>query len=71
MGTARVLVVDDEPAILTLVSKGLQRRGYEVHATRIPSKALEIVRAAPEHFDAVVSDVIMPENVRAAVGRRG
>jgi DNA-binding NtrC family response regulator len=60
MSTPKVLVVDDEPAILGLVSKALSARGYEVHAASDPKRALELVRAAP-CFDLVVSDVIMPE----------
>jgi two-component system cell cycle sensor histidine kinase/response regulator CckA len=60
MATARILVVDDEPGILGLVSKGLSRRGYEVHVASSPTKALELAKAVP-CFDLVLSDVIMPE----------
>jgi CheY-like chemotaxis protein len=60
MATGRVLVVDDEPAILGLVGKALSSRGYEVHAASDPVKALELAKAHP-CFDLVVSDVIMPE----------
>ena len=59
MSAPRVLVVDDEPAVLHLVSRALERRGYEVHAANHPLQALELVTAAP-CFDLVVSDVIMP-----------
>lgn len=59
MATPRVLVVDDEPAVLALVSKALSVRGYEVHAAASPVEALELVKAGP-CFDLVVSDVIMP-----------
>jgi len=60
MATARILIVDDEPAILGLVSKGLSRRGYEIHAASSPTQALELAKAMP-CFDLVVSDIIMPE----------
>ncbi len=60
MGAPKVLVVDDEPSVLHLVSTALSARGYEVHAVASPTKALELVRATP-CFDLVVSDVIMPE----------
>jgi two-component system cell cycle sensor histidine kinase/response regulator CckA len=59
MATPRVLVVDDEPAVLALVSKAFSVRGYEVHAAASPVEALELVKAGP-CFDLVVSDVIMP-----------
>jgi len=60
MATARVLVVDDEPAVLGLVSRALSRKGYEVHAVSSPLEALHLAHDTP-CFDLVVSDVIMPE----------
>jgi DNA-binding NtrC family response regulator len=60
MSRARVLVVDDEPGVLSLVSKALSRRGYEVESANHPLQALAIVETAPP-FDLVVSDVIMPQ----------
>jgi DNA-binding NtrC family response regulator len=60
MRNARVLVVDDDPAVLGLVSEALSGRGYEVHAFSSPIQALEIARDAP-CFDLLLSDVIMPE----------
>lgn len=57
---ARVLVVDDEPGVLRLVSKALSSRGLEVQAAGHPLQALELVQNTP-CFDLVVSDVIMPE----------
>jgi two-component system, cell cycle sensor histidine kinase and response regulator CckA len=69
MATARILVVDDEPGILGLVSIGLSRRGYEVHVASSPTKALELAKAMP-CFDLVVSDVIMPEMCGPELVRR-
>jgi len=60
MATARVLVVDDEPAVLGLVSKALSGRGYEVHAVSNPLQALKLVHDLP-CFDLLLSDVIMPQ----------
>jgi two-component system, cell cycle sensor histidine kinase and response regulator CckA len=60
VATARILVVDDEPVVLHLVSSVLERAGYEVLAAQGPPQALEIVRA-PTPLDLVVTDVIMPE----------
>jgi DNA-binding NtrC family response regulator len=60
MAAARVLVVDDEPAVLGLVSNALSLRGYEVHAVPSPLQALKLLHDTP-CFDLVVSDVIMPE----------
>jgi CheY-like chemotaxis protein len=60
MPAPKVLVVDDEPAVLRLVSNALSARGYQVQAASGPVQALDIVKAAP-CFDLVLSDVIMPE----------
>jgi two-component system cell cycle sensor histidine kinase/response regulator CckA len=60
MATSRILVIDDELAVLRLVSKVLSRRGYEVQAVDHPLKALKVAEATP-CFDLVLSDVIMPE----------
>jgi CheY-like chemotaxis protein len=59
MATTRVLVVDDEPAVLGLVSKALSGRGYDVHAVSSPLQALQVAHDEP-CFDLLVSDVIMP-----------
>jgi CheY-like chemotaxis protein len=60
LATARILVVDDEPVVLQLVSGVLARAGYEVLAAQGPPQALEIVKA-PTPLDLVVTDVVMPE----------
>lgn len=53
-------MVDDEPAILGLVSNALSAWGYEVYAAPGPRQALELARRE-RWFHVVVSDVIMPE----------
>ncbi len=56
---ARVLVVDDEPAVSELVSRILSRAGFEVASASDPRQALEIVSKGPAP-DLIVSDVVMP-----------
>ena len=53
MATARVLVVDDEPAVLGWVSRALSRKGYDVHAVSSPLEALLLAHDTP-CFDLVV-----------------
>jgi DNA-binding NarL/FixJ family response regulator len=60
MSAARVLVVDDEPVVLELVSRMLSHKGYQVITTGSPRQALKIVRENPP-IDVVVSDICMPE----------
>ena len=53
-----VLVVDDEPTITEVVSRYLQRAGYE---TRVAGDGLEALRLAGEgHPDLVVLDLMLP-----------
>ena len=55
---ARILVVDDEPEMLNIVQKVLQRKGYEVTTCTGATEAINAVRAAP--FHVAVTDVRMP-----------
>lgn len=59
MGATRVLIVDDEPAVLELLGGILERLGYEVCPASSGREALEIFRSGPAP-DLVVSDVVMP-----------
>ncbi|MBA3262740.1 MAG: response regulator transcription factor [Thermoleophilaceae bacterium] len=54
----RVLVVDDEPAVLKSLSRALELRGYDVGTAGDGASALELVRAGG--YDAMVLDVAMP-----------
>jgi CheY-like chemotaxis protein len=55
---ARILIVDDESAILNLLSAAFRKAGYEVTTAKSGEQALEICQTA--EFDAVLSDVSMP-----------
>ncbi|MEX2611230.1 MAG: diguanylate cyclase [Gemmatimonadota bacterium] len=55
-----ILVLDDDPAVLRMISRALHRLGYSsLEATR-PEQALEIVRGLSEPLDLVLTDVVMP-----------
>jgi DNA-binding NtrC family response regulator len=54
----RILVVDDEAAIRSLLATALERAGYEVYTAPDGSEAAAL--CAHESFDAIVSDVVMP-----------
>lgn len=54
----RVLVVDDEPSIQTLLRFNLQKEGYEVILTDDGKKALEL--ALNETFDFIILDIMLP-----------
>ncbi len=59
-GGETVLVVEDERAILMLVSHILKGRGYRVLSANAPSEALAVAAAADEPIHLLLTDVIMP-----------
>ena len=56
---ARILVIDDDPAILVTVELVLRRAGHEVVTTINPYAGLERLEQAT--FDLVIVDLFMPE----------
>ncbi len=66
--SARILLVDDEQAIQTLLAYPLRRDGYEVIAAHDGREALD--RFAEQRFDLVVLDVMLPRVDGIEVCRR-
>jgi len=56
-----ILVADDEESLVLLAEEVLAGLGYEPVGCVGAAEALRLFRSAPERFDAVVSDAIMPE----------
>ncbi len=56
----RLLVVDDEPALLALAREMLTGLGYEPVCLADASAALQAVTEAPQRFAAVITDELMP-----------
>jgi CheY-like chemotaxis protein len=56
----RILLVDDEEAIVFAMQKMLERLGYRVTARIDSREALRIFQAQPQQFDLVISDQTMP-----------
>jgi DNA-binding response OmpR family regulator len=54
----RILVVDDEPPIVDLVTGYLTREGWQVHSEGDGLRALEVIRATAP--DVVILDVMLP-----------
>lgn len=55
---ARILVVDDDPEIVTMLSTRLSKRGYQVSTASDGHKAIEL--AKKELPDVILLDVMMP-----------
>ena len=54
----RILIVDDEAAIRSLLATAFERAGYDVRTAPDGPEAVALCDA--ESFDAVLSDVFMP-----------
>jgi two-component system copper resistance phosphate regulon response regulator CusR len=55
---ARLLVVDDEPRIVSFVSRALAAEGFGVDSAHDGVRALELVRARP--YELVILDLLLP-----------
>jgi CheY-like chemotaxis protein len=69
-GCRTILVAEDEPVVLKMTTRMLERLGYVVLAASTPSLAIRISKESDTKIDLVISDVIMPEmNGRELVER--
>ena len=60
-GNERILFVDDEPAIVTMAKRMLERLGYSVMSTTSSVEALDLFRDGSGDFDLVITDLTMPK----------
>ncbi len=60
-GTERLLIVDDEAEIASTLRRSLIRLGYHVEAFSSSPAALRSFQADSDRFDAVITDVVMPD----------
>jgi DNA-binding NtrC family response regulator len=56
----RILIVDDEPALLKMMSAYLERLGYQVETSSSTDEAWERVQANPGGYSVAVLDATMP-----------
>lgn len=60
-GTEVILVVDDDPALRSLVRRVLERHGYHVLEASSGAEALAVSADAGRPIDILLTDVVMPE----------
>jgi CheY-like chemotaxis protein len=60
-GSERILFVDDEPSIVTMGKRMLERLGYSVMSTTSSVEALDLFRDGSGQFDLVITDLTMPK----------
>ena len=56
---AKILIIDDDPSILTMLKKMLEKAGYEVDTASNGSEGLKKIERCPP--DLLVTDIVMPE----------
>ena len=56
---ARVLVVDDEAPVRSMISVTLERQGYDVQQASSGSQAMELLEQGP--FDLILTDIVMQD----------
>jgi PAS domain S-box-containing protein len=56
----RVMYIDDEDSLVYLMTRVLQKSGYRVTGFTDAEQALQTLRAAPDEFDVIVTDLSMP-----------
>ena len=61
VGTAHLMVVDDEPDLCRIMSAMLKRMGYSVEAYTSSSEAFIAFQKHPDIYDCIVTDMLMPE----------
>lgn len=63
--TKKILVADDEPDILEIISYNLRKEGYEVYTAADGNEALE--KARHHHPDLIILDIMMPKKTGVEV----
>jgi len=56
---ARILVIDDEEPVRSIIKRGLEHHGHEVVEAEDGAEGTRVFEASP--FDLVITDLIMPE----------
>ena len=68
-GDARVMVIDDEPDIATILQSILSNFGYRVTAFTDGRAALDRISSSPGDFDLIITDYTMPQITGLEIAR--
>jgi PAS domain S-box-containing protein len=60
-GQETILLVEDEPAILRVAKRSLEKLGYSVLAAGKPGEAISLAEKHPGQIHLLMTDVVMPE----------
>lgn len=53
----RILIVDDDPDLVPLMKRALEKEAYEISVTDSGENAIELFARNPHHFDGLIIDV--------------
>lgn len=59
-GSETILIVEDDVDVCLFTSEALKNMGYMVSTEHCGTAALERIRKAPDFFDLIVTDLVMP-----------
>ena len=59
-GTEKIMLVDDEAAILDTLKKIMDRQGYRVSTFENGESAMQAFKKNPNQFDLIITDMTMP-----------
>ncbi len=60
-GSGNILVVDDEPVLINLMTQMLERLGYKVASSTSSPEGLQLFKDNPDQYDLVITDMTMPK----------
>ena len=61
MKKEKILLIDDEQHLVEMYQRMLTMLGYHVDSRTSPVEAVEAVRANPQKYDLVITDMTMPQ----------
>ncbi|MCX7679759.1 MAG: PAS domain S-box protein [Spirochaetes bacterium] len=59
-GEGTILVVDDEPHVLDVTAKILEKLGYRTYKAQTKEEAIYLIQTKTIHLDCIILDMIMP-----------
>lgn len=62
-GAEKILIVEDEPALLALASNVLESYGYQIHTAGSGEEAMEKWKSVNGDIDLLLTDVVMPSGI--------
>jgi PAS domain S-box-containing protein len=66
----RILLIDDEASIAQIGERMLNKLGYRATALTSSGQALAVYQQSPQSFDAIITDLTMPEITGVELARR-